>query len=81
MLYALEKPSFVIDQYTYRLLTRHHLIAEETSYDEMQEFMSSQVPQDLKHYNEFHAQIVRVGKEFCKTTPRCEECPLKGINW
>ncbi len=81
LLYALEKPVFVIDQYTYRLLTRHHLISEETTYSEMQDFMSRHVREDLKTYNEFHAQIVRLGKEYCRTTARCEECPLNGINW
>jgi len=81
LLYALEKPVFVIDQYTYRLLTRHHLISEETTYSEMQDFMTQHVQEDLKTYNEFHAQIVKLGKEYCRSKARCEECPLNGVNW
>ena len=77
LLYGLGRPSFVIDQYTYRVLTRHHFISEETTYDEMKELFESQLPKDVPLYNDFHAQIVRVGKEYCRTKPLCETCPLK----
>lgn len=30
-----------------------------------------------RHYNELHALIVRVGNQYCRSTPRCEECPLR----
>lgn len=81
LLYAAGKPIFVIDQYTYRVLTRHFLVGEETTYEEMQEFMMGHVKEEVPLYNEYHAQIVRVGKEFCKTRPVCEKCPLNGVNW
>jgi endonuclease-3 related protein len=81
LLYAAGKPSFVIDQYTYRLLTRHYLIEEESDYNTMQEFMVRHIREDVTFYNEFHAQIVMVGKNFCKKRPSCEKCPLKGVNW
>ncbi len=81
LLYALEKPVFVIDQYTYRILHRHHLIPEETTYQEMQELMMNHLPEKVEYYNEYHAQIVMIGKNFCKKKPNCEKCPLNGINW
>jgi len=81
LLYAAQKPIFVIDQYTYRVLTRHFLMEEEGDYARMQEFMMGAVKADVAHYNEYHAQIVMVGKHFCKSKPQCEKCPLKGVNW
>ncbi|HLG43193.1 MAG TPA: endonuclease III domain-containing protein [Planctomycetota bacterium] len=77
LLYALGKPAFVIDTYTYRVLTRHHWVGEETTYEEMQELMQSKLPRDAKLYNEYHALMVAVGKEFCRTQARCDRCPLK----
>ncbi len=78
LLYAGQKPSFVVDAYTWRVLTRHGLVPEETSYDEMKAVFEENLPADTPLFNDFHAQIVRVGKEFCrKTEPRCEAgCPL-----
>lgn len=81
LLYALDKPSFVIDAYTHRVLSRHFLITEEADYDEMQQLMMSSFPADVPHYNEYHALLVRIGKDFCKPKPQCEQCPLNGINW
>lgn len=82
LLYALEKPVFVVDAYTKRILSRHYLIPEETSYDEMQELFMDNLPRKAKLYNEYHALLVKCGKDFCRTkNPRCKECPLKGFNW
>jgi endonuclease III related protein len=30
-----------------------------------------------RHYNELHALIVRVGNQYCRSTPKCQACPLK----
>lgn len=81
LLYALDKPVFVIDAYTHRVLSRHFLITEEADYDEMQQLMMSSFPEDVPHYNDYHALLVRIGKEFCKPKPQCEDCPLNGVNW
>ncbi len=77
LLYAGNHKIFVVDLYTYRVVTRHGWMPEETSYDELQEFFQSAIPDDLALYNDFHAQLVGVGAHFCRKTPRCEECPLK----
>ncbi|MDR9500881.1 MAG: endonuclease III domain-containing protein [Desulfurivibrionaceae bacterium] len=78
LLYAARKPIFVVDAYTYRFLSRHGLVAEESSYEEMQELFMSALPPEADLYNEYHALLVCLGKEFCKkSNPRCQECPLQ----
>jgi len=77
-LYAAEKPTFVVDTYTHRIFSRHNLLAEESEYHEIQEMFMDELPKDMQLYNEYHALIVRLGKEYCKKTkPRCNECPIK----
>lgn len=77
LLYALDKPVFVVDAYTKRILERHGLCPEEVTYDELQELFMDNLKPGIKLFNEYHALIVRTGKEYCKKTPRCSECPLK----
>ncbi len=82
LLYALEHPIFVIDAYTYRIWRRHFLIEEAANYEDMQELAHSVLSQDLKKFNEFHALLVNVGKNYCRPKkPKCELCPLQGLNW
>jgi endonuclease-3 related protein len=76
LLYALGKTSFVIDAYTRRIFSRHGLAAEGESYERWREIFSLALPHDLDLFNDFHAQIVRTGKDYCRKTPRCEDCPL-----
>jgi endonuclease-3 related protein len=79
VLYAAGRPVFVVDAYTYRILLRHDLICEEAVYEEIQELFMDNLAPDASLYNEFHALLVRAGKEYCrKTTPRCQGCPLAG---
>ncbi len=80
LLYAAGHPVFVIDAYTHRIFSRHHLVAEESDYHALQEEFQARVPAAVSTYNEYHALIVAVGKEFCrKTRPRCEGCPLQEL--
>jgi endonuclease-3 related protein len=80
LLYALEKPVFVIDAYTRRVLSRHGIMDHDKSYAEFQELFHSRLEPDVKMFNEYHALFVRAGKTFCKRkNPLCDECPLKGI--
>jgi endonuclease-3 related protein len=77
LLYAGEKPFFVIDTYTKRILSRQGLIAGNTDYHYLQGLFMDNLPLDARFYNEYHALIVRVGKEHCKKTrPLCNDCPL-----
>lgn len=77
LLYALKRPVFVIDAYTYRVLSRHSMIPKETSYQEMQELLMDSVPHDVQVFNEYHALLVKVGKEHCRRKALCEGCPLE----
>lgn len=79
LLYALEKPVFVIDIYTKRIFSRHGFLHMKDSYDIYQRFFMSNLSADVQLYNEYHAQLVYVGNQFCKPNPRCAECPLKGL--
>ncbi len=77
LLYALEKPSFVVDAYTSRILNRHFLVHEDIDYHELRDFFMDRLPEDVAMYNEYHALLVRTGKEWCrKKNPLCDRCPL-----
>lgn len=78
LLYALNKPVFVVDAYTKRIFSRHRLIKEEAGYDSAQELFMQNLKPDIGLFNEYHALLVKLGKEFCrKRNPKCELCPLK----
>jgi len=79
ILYALEKPIFVIDAYTKRVLSRHGIIDHDESYERFQRLFHSSLKPDVRLFNEYHALFVRVGKTFCKPQPLCDACPLNGI--
>jgi len=79
LLYALEKPVFVIDAYTKRVLSRHKIVPEDATYHELQDLFHNNLPADVRLFNEYHALFVMVGKHYCKPKPRCEECPLKKL--
>lgn len=78
ILYAAGRPVFVIDAYTYRILHRHGMVEDQATYDELQSLFQDNLPEDAGLFNEFHALIVRTGKDFCRGKPLCETCPLKG---
>lgn len=77
ILYALNKPIFVIDAYTKRFLQNHRLYNGKSDYDSLQQFFMKNLPEDTYLFNEFHALIVYLCQNFCKKNPVCEECPLK----
>jgi endonuclease-3 related protein len=79
LLYALNRPVFVVDAYTARICSRHHLIDEDADYHRIQETFESNLPSDIQLFNEYHALLVHLGKDFCKPTPKCEECPLNAL--
>jgi endonuclease-3 related protein len=79
LLYGLKKPIFVVDAYTRRILSRHGVISEKASYEEVQKIFMDHLPLDEKLFNEYHALFVHLGKTMCKKIPRCENCPLKGV--
>lgn len=76
LLYALERPVFVIDAYTRRILARHNLIDTRAEYARCQDLFHRNLPADAPLYNEYHALIVMAGKTYCKPSPQCGGCPL-----
>jgi endonuclease-3 related protein len=87
LLYALDAPAMVVDTYLRRVVTRHGLAPESAKYGAIQSLAEEAFAADrlrenpgelARHYNEFHALFVQVGKDYCGPVPRCENCPLKG---
>ena len=78
LLYALEKPAFVVDAYTKRILSRHGLVARRAGYGETRKLLTESLPRDIGMFNEYHALVVRTGKLHCSKTARCAGCPLEG---
>lgn len=79
LLYALNKPIFVVDAYTKRILTRHNILDHNISYHQIQELFMKNLPRSTRLFNEYHALFVKAGKEFCRKTPDCKTCPLKEV--
>lgn len=80
ILYACGLPTFVVDAYTRRVLLRHGLADEDAGYDDIKELFESNLPADVPMYNQYHALLVRLGKERCRPRqPRCEGCPLEPL--
>ena len=77
LLYAAERPVFVVDSYTNRVLKRHRWVENDADYDALQSHFHRHLESDVSLYNEFHALIVRIGHLHCRKTPRCEKCPLE----
>ena len=78
LLYAGQKPIFVVDAYTKRILERHDMIPPAASYQDVQTLFMERLPHDVKLFNQYHALIVNTGKSFCRKSPLCEKCPLGG---
>ena len=78
LLYALAKPTFVVDAYTFRILSRHGLINEACPYEELRQLFMEHLPAQVNLYKEYHALLVRLGKEYCRPQPRCAACPVEG---
>jgi len=80
LLYAFDRPVFVVDAYTRRFMLRHGIIKGDEDYADVQKLFMQNLKCDVKLFNEYHALIVRLNKDFCrKNVPLCDNCPLKGI--
>lgn len=81
LLYAFDKPVFVVDSYTRRILYRHNIIGPGEDYHVIQEMFVKSLRCDIEMFNEYHALIVRLGKDYCKAKPRCEQCVLNNFRY
>lgn len=79
LLYGLQKPIFVVDAYTRRILSWHGIVPENASYEAIQNLFMDHLPHNQRLFNEYHALLVHLGKTVCKKIPGCGICPLKGI--
>ncbi|MEM1305215.1 MAG: endonuclease III domain-containing protein, partial [Planctomycetota bacterium] len=76
LLYAGDRPRFVIDAYTRRVVGRHGW-RDDLSYGGLQQWFESELPADAAVFNEYHALMVEVGKRHCGPKPKCDGCPLR----
>ncbi len=79
LLYAFDKPVFVVDAYTKRIFSRLGLTKKDVEYSVLQELFARNLKADVSMFNEYHALLVRLGKEHCRPRPRCLGCPLDQI--
>ncbi|WP_292364146.1 MULTISPECIES: endonuclease III domain-containing protein [unclassified Methanoculleus] len=79
LLYACEKPVFVVDAYTRRIFSRYGLLPEGASYDLTQRLFAENLEEDVELFNDYHAQIVRLGNAVCKKSPLCDRCPIREV--
>ena len=76
LLYAMDRPAFVVDAYTRRILSRYGLIAGDEPYEALRMMFESSLPRRPRLYNEYHALLVRLAKVNCRPRPLCDSCPL-----
>ncbi len=80
LLYALGRPTFVVDAYTKRIAARHLLVDPDCDYYELKDLFESALPRELDLYRDYHGQIVDLGKRHCKRRgPLCETCPARAV--
>jgi endonuclease-3 related protein len=79
LLYALNLPGFVVDAYTRRIFGRLGLLVGTESYSAIKALFEAELPAEVALYNEYHALIVRLAKDYCRPRPRCADCPLHPI--
>lgn len=79
LLYAFERPVFVVDEDTRRLFYRLALIQGSEAYEDLQHLLEIMLDRDAGLFNEYHALIVRHAKEHCREEPLCEGCPLDSV--
>lgn len=79
ILYAANKPIFVIDAYTRRIINRIGLAPDSNSYTAYQALFMENLPANAGLFNEYHALLVCLGKNICRNRPLCQQCCLQNI--
>lgn len=79
LLYACEKPVFVVDAYTRRILSRHGLAPGDIQYEPLRRLFEEHLEADVAYFKEYHGLIVWTGKDFCNSHPKCAGCPLEPL--
>lgn len=76
ILYAAGQPSFVVDIYTHRILSRHGWFPEAYDYERLRDFFMDYLPADVAFFQQCHALLVKTGNAHCRKKPSCRHCPL-----
>lgn len=79
ILYAARRPAFVIDAYTVRILSRLGVAPPRQTYGAYQALFTASLEPDEALFNEYHALLVRHGKDVCRKSPRCDACCLTSL--
>jgi len=79
ILYAANKPIFVIDAYTRRIINRIGLTPDSNNYTAYQALFMDNLPTDARLFNEYHALLVRLAKDVCRKFPLCQQCCLNNL--
>src|SRR5581483_5924045 len=79
LLYAFDRPVFVIDAYTRRIFHRLGAIRGTEDYETLRRLFERTLGVDAALYNEYHGLIVRHGKEVCRARPLCASCCLADL--
>lgn len=79
ILYGANKPIFVIDAYTRRIINRIGLAPETNSYTAYQTLFMHGLPTDSELFKEYHALLVCLAKDVCRSHPLCQQCCLNNI--
>lgn len=77
LVYAFERPVFVVDAYARRIFSRAGIIQGNESYQEIRILVETQMVPDAADFNELHALIVEHAKQACRKNPRCSICPIR----
>lgn len=80
LLYAFNRPVFVVDAYTKRLLARLGLLNGSEGYETVRHTLERALarrPDRVALFNEYHALVVIHGKNHCRARPVCADCPLQ----
>jgi len=79
ILYAANKPTFVVDRYTHRVFTRLGIWKGGYDYEGIKKLVETEISPDVSTYQEFHALLDEHAKRICRKTPLCESCPFKDV--
>ncbi|MBI3575526.1 MAG: endonuclease III domain-containing protein [Gammaproteobacteria bacterium] len=79
VLYAFERPVFVIDAYTRRIFARLELIKGNEGYETLRHLFENSLKPNVALFNEYHALIVKHGKDVCRARPWCKMCSLRPV--
>jgi len=80
LLYAFDCPSFVIDSYTKRIMSRHIDTDVNIEYHSLRKIFMDNLPEDAKLFNEFHALLVKLAKDACLKKECSNKCVLRSLD-